>query len=259
MKTKTTIALANQKGGVGKTTSTINLAYALHSLGQRVLMIDSDPQASLTIYAGEDPQELEQQERTLLFAIAGRSPTPLSELIVERSGAPDLVASSFSLADADAALLDRGARILREQLGSLRDTYHYILIDTPPTLTALTVNALAAADALLIPSRTDYLSARGISFLFQTYEDLRRRINPRLWILGILPTLHNHYKHDREVLSDLKKAGLSRGIHVFDPIPRSTQFDASAPTGKPLVARRKTSKGALAYMALAKTINNKLP
>ena len=256
MKTKTTIAIANRKGGVGKTTTTIHLAYALTSLGKRVLMVDCDAQASLTAYAAEDPEQLEKEERTLLFALTGQA--PLADLVIERPNAPDLIPSSESLSSAETGLLQQGKPILRKALAPLREAYDYILIDTPPTVSPMTVTAWTAADTLLIPARFDFTSARGIPQLFKTHLHLRNSLNPRLWILGILPTVYPGFKHNRETLLEIQEIAKKYGIHIFDPIPRLTAFEASAKTGRPLTAHAKRSKGALAYIALAKIIN-KLP
>ena len=165
------IALANQKGGVAKTTSTINLAHALCQRGKRVLAVDMDPQASLTIYFGQDPRSLEMQRKTIYWALS-RENAPLAAIIIP--GNIDLVPASLQLDKAEREFvieLDSGT-ILQHKLAEVRDQYDFILIDCRPTLTILTINALIATDAVLIPVKTDYLSIMGIPLLVETIEEM---------------------------------------------------------------------------------------
>lgn len=222
------VAIANQKGGVGKTTSTRNLAHALKESGQRVLLIDADPQGSLSLVAGIDGEELvalDEAGKTLYFALTGK--TPLSAMIVHRNGL-DIVPATLSLADAERDLKSPYgvAGILRSLLIPIRDSYDAILIDCAPTLTLMLVNPLAAADAVLVPCKTDYLSVHGIGSLLKTIEEVRRNINPDLELLGVLPTMFMaHAKHDSELLEKLRAAVSGAGIRVFDPVHRSTAHD----------------------------------
>jgi len=250
----TVIAIANQKGGVGKTTSTINLAYALLERGKSVLVIDADPQSSLTIYAGEDPREIEAQEKTLYYGLM-KDKTLLSLVIPGTSKKPALLPSSIRLASAEPELVQEwdSASVLKTKLAELKGigTYDFILIDCPPTLTLLTVNALAAANLVLIPVKTDYLSIMGIPLLLETVTRIQTKANPSLKILGVLPTMFvERNNHDNGCLAEIRES-LEPRIHVFEPIKRSTAFDKSAAEARPTLEFLPNTPGVQNYYQLA--------
>lgn len=248
------IALVNQKGGVGKTTSTINLAYAFVKRGKRVLAIDMDPQGSLTIYSNQDPSELEKDHKTLFYGLMkGKA---LDEIII--SGNPALLPASISLASAEPQLVSEwdSVSVLRGKLKNIKDDYDYVLIDCPPTLTLLTINALAAADSIIIPVKTDHLSIMGIPLFLETVERVQERANPDLKIIGVLPTMFNpRNTHDKACLQELKDA-LEPDIKVFEPINRSTAFDKSAAESRPTLEIMPTTPGVERYYELADYIIN---
>lgn len=248
------IAIVIQKGGVGKTTSTINLAFALVQRGKRVLSVDMDPQGSLTIYSDQDPSQLEKAHKTLFYGLMKGK--PLDEIIIP--GSPALLPASISLASAEHQLVSEwdSVSVLRSKLKKIRGDYDYILIDCPPTLTLLTINALAAADSIVIPVKTDHLSIMGIPLFLETADRVRERANPDLKIIGVLPTMFNaRNTHDRACLQELKE-GLEPDIKVFEPVNRSTAFDKSAAESRPTLEIMPGTPGVERYFELADYIIN---
>jgi chromosome partitioning protein len=197
------IAVANQKGGVGKTTTTLNLAVALAEQGKRVLVVDFDPQGALTISLGIHPGTL---ERTIYDALLSPS-MPLAEVILKVKPSVDLAPATIDLSGAEVELLNEIGRehILKGKLTPEVSNYEFTLIDCPPSLGLLTVNALTAADRVLIPVQCQYLSFRGMQLLFRTIEKVQQRSNPNLAVLGVLPTLYDaRTTHGKEVLDELR-------------------------------------------------------
>lgn len=199
------VSVANQKGGVAKTTSVFNIGVELARRGKKVLMVDFDAQASLTICAGLEPYE---HERNIVSVI--RDGTDVSECVVPLKDNLYIVTSDIALAAQEMALVVRTMRelVLQKALEKVKDMYDYILIDCPPQLSILTINALSASDRILIPCKTDYLSYRGLEQLNDTVEVVRNEVNRKLEVLGIIATLYEQrVKDDRDVLEYLHEKG----------------------------------------------------
>ncbi|EOS62259.1 hypothetical protein C816_04288 [Oscillibacter sp. 1-3] len=198
------IAIANQKGGVAKTTTTHNLGVALAAKGKRVLLIDLDSQASLTISVGLEPLEV---KRTIVDVLR-KDGVPVSECIEQISDQLHIVTSIIDLAPMEMELLSRASRekILDRALRPVRGEYDFILVDCPPQLSILTINALSCADGVIIPVKTDYLAYRGLTQLQDSIQEIQELINPELKVLGVIATLYEkRVADDNEILAALRK------------------------------------------------------
>ncbi len=244
------IALANQKGGVAKTTTTLNLAVALKELGYTVLAVDLDPQGNLTMSQGMDPDSVERS----MFDVLVHS-LPIDEVI--QRAEIDVAVSSIDLAGAELALSSMigRERALQKALLPIRSSYDYLMIDTPPSLGLLTINALTAADSVIVPVQCEYLSLRGLVQLEGTLTMIRENLNPTVEIRGILPTMFDaRTVHAREAIEMLKE---NFGELVFDTRIRKTVRYAEAPVqGASVLKYDPSGPAADAYRQLAKEVLN---
>lgn len=246
------LALCNQKGGVGKTTSTINLGAALTEFGRRVLIVDFDPQGALSVGLGIPAHQL---ERTIYNVIIERSASVTDSVIRTGVDNMDLLPSNIDLSAAEVQLVAEVGRehTLVRALRPVVEHYDYILIDCQPSLGLLTVNALAAADGVLIPLECEFFSLRGVALLIDTIEKVRERLNPKLEITGILPTMFDpRTLHSREVIARVVERFQDV---VFDTvINRTVRFPETTVAGAPITVWAPRSAGAKAYRQLAREV-----
>ncbi len=243
------IALCNQKGGVGKTTSTINLGAALTEFGRRVLLVDFDPQGALSVGLGVQPHQLERTTYNLLME---RSVTIDEVLLKTGVAGMDLLPSNIDLSAAEVQLVNEVAReqTLARALAPVVGDYDFVLIDCQPSLGLLTVNALTAANGVIIPLECEFFSLRGVALLIDTIDKVQQRLNPNLRLEGILATMYDgRTLHGREVFSRVLEAF---GDKVFDTvINRTVRFPETTVAGEPITTWAPTSNGAVAYRELA--------
>ncbi len=246
------IAMCNQKGGVGKTTTTINLAAALAEVGRRVLIVDFDPQGAASVGLGISPHEL---ERTVYNLMMERNAS-LSE-VVRATGVPnlDLLPANIDLSAAEVQLVSEVAResILARVLRPALDDYDVILIDCQPSLGLLTVNALTAAHGVLIPLECEFFALRGVALLVETIEKVRDRLNPRLEVDGILATMYDSRTlHAREVVARVHEAFGDTLLQTV--IGRTVKFPDSSVAAEPIITYASNHSGASAYRQLAREL-----
>ncbi|UCH49450.1 MAG: ParA family protein [Betaproteobacteria bacterium] len=245
------LAVANQKGGVGKTTTSINLAAGLSRAGQRVLLVDLDPQGNATMGSGIDKRA---SRATVYEVLLGDSDIETARIRCENGGF-DLVPANQELAGAEVELvaMERRENRLKEALAEVESEYDYILVDCPPALNLLTVNGLTAAHAVMIPMQCEYYALEGLSDLVQTIKKVRNHLNPKLEIEGLLRTMYD----SRNTLSQQVSDQLQKhfGAKVYRTIiPRNVRLAEAPSHGLPAIHFDKSSKGALAYLSLTDEI-----
>jgi chromosome partitioning protein len=246
------LAMCNQKGGVGKTTSTINLGAALAEAGRRVLLVDLDPQGALSVGLGVNPLQLDRTVYNLLMEQA----VSVDDVML-KTGVPgmDLLPSNIDLSAAEVQLVNEVAReqTLARVLEPVVDDYDIVLIDCQPSLGLLTVNALTAAHGVIIPLECEYFALRGVALLIQTIEKIRERLNPRLEVEGLLATMYDaRTLHGREVLARVVDAFGDRVFHTV--INRTVRFPETTVAGEPITSYASSSAGAVAYRELAREV-----
>lgn len=251
------IALSNQKGGVGKSVTTSSLGIGLARKGKKVLLVDSDPQASLTISLGyPKPDELPVTLANVMAGIIQDNPLPATEGIIRHGEGVDLMPASIELSGVEISLVNALTRetILRQYIQSVKPLYDFILLDTSPSLGMLTINALAAADSVLIPVQAEYLPAKGLELLLRTIARVRRQINPGLTISGILLTMVDERTNDaREIIETLTDAYGDK-LTIFGKIPRSVRASEITKLGKSIYTHDPKGKVAEAYESLTREV-----
>jgi len=253
------ICIANHKGGVGKTTTAAALAQGLSEYEKRVLCVDWDPQASLTITMGFNPDNLERTGYDVLAStIRNSNKASLPDIILQTSNPNiDLIPANIELSQAQLDLVGAFTRelVLKEMLQSVRRSYDYILLDCLPSLGLLTINALSAADRVIIPLQADFLAMKGLALLLNTIIRVKDKLNPPLEIAGILFTMTNSRTlHSREVIEVTRRA-FGDKIRVFETIiPTSVRFKEAPAAGKSILTYASNSDGANAYRLFTKEV-----
>lgn len=252
------IAVVNQKGGTGKTTTCENLGVALADAGKKVLLVDTDPQANLTISLGwPRPDELTPTLCELMEKVVQEKDILPGEGILHHQEGMDLIPSNMGLSGMELSLVNVMSResILRQYLDSLRHQYDYILLDCMPSLGMLTINALAASDQVLIPVQSQYLSAKGLEQLLKTVNKVHRQINPKLKISGILLTMVDARTNFSKEISSLIRDTYGAKLQVFQTeIPRSIRAAETSAEGKSIFQHDPKGKVAEAYRNLTKEV-----
>lgn len=247
-----TIAFANQKGGVAKTTTTLSIAVALAEFGKRVLAVDLDPQGALTYSMGVDPDTLDETINDVLIRRL-----PVEKVVITRE--IDCAPANIDLAGAEAVLLAKTGReyALQRALREIDGAYDYVVIDCPPSLGILTINGLTAAQHVVIPLQCEALSHRGVGQLIETMGDIRHFTNPDLSVLALIPTMFDgRSRHTQEVLADI---GSRYGVPVMEPpVRKSIKFAEASQAGRSILSYAPAHQGAQAYRELATQLDSKL-
>ena len=252
------IAIANQKGGVGKTTTTFNLGVALAHAGKRVLLIDSDPQGDLTTYMGiHDPDNIPVTLSTLMERSIKDEDINSKEAILKHDEGIDLIPSNLELSSMEVSLVNAMSRefTLRNCLSDIKDKYDYVLIDCMPSLGMITINALACADKVIIPVQSEFLAAKGMSHLLNTVLKVRKQINPNLKVGGILLTMVDGRTNLSKDIANELRSTYGTVFKLYDnQIPRGVKAAESSRMGESVLSYDSSSKVAQSYIDFAKEV-----
>ena len=254
------IAITNQKGGVGKTTTTVNLGVGLANEGARVLLVDADPQGSLTVSLGiRNPDELSVSLATVLQRVIEDKPIEEGMGIIQHQEGVDILPSNIELSGLEISLFNTMSRefVLKGYIDGVRRNYDYILIDCMPSLGMMTINSLVAADSVIIPSQPNFLSTKGLNLLMRSIAKIRKQINPRLNIDCILLTMvDSRTNNAKDIISSLRSS-MGTNIRVFETeIPHSVRAAECSLAGKSIFSHDRNGKVAAAYEQLTKEVTD---
>ena len=255
---KKVIAVVNQKGGVGKTTTTLNMGYCLADMGKKVLIVDLDPQGSLTVCMGiDEPDDIRYSIASLMMSAINDDETAEDIEAYIIKGEVDLIPGNIELSAVDSQLMNAMSRetVLKGILEDVRNKYDYVIIDCSPSLNLLTINALAAAEGVIIPVTSSYLSAQGLQILLGSIKKIQKKINPGLEIMGIVFTMYTERFNSTQEIEEMVASDYGKSIHIYDSkVPRSVAVEDGILDSKAVVRYSKKNRVSLAYRSLTKEV-----